>query len=131
MIIFEYYHNLDLLSKQTRLLNIIIPSRHKPTAMPNANVSLDVRLQIVFGIFAILSLIAGLASLHTRDSLGAVWFRSIHGRLQRTFSHSNSVFSNQPSDSTSEVDEEYYAGFTRLDSISIPSSRISFEEDAL
>lgn len=99
--------------------------------MPNANVSLDIKLQIGFGVFAILSLIAGLASMHTRDSLGAVWFRCIHERLQRTFLHSNSVFSNQPSDSTNEVDEEYYVGLTRLDSISIPSSRISFEEDAL
>jgi hypothetical protein len=91
--------------------------------MSETSTSTDIKLQICFGIFAVLNLIAGLAGLHTRDSLGAAWIRYTRS-LRQISTEENHDLRGLMSDG----EEEYYVGLARLDTISIPSSRISFDD---
>lgn len=95
--------------------------------MANNYITMDTRLQICFGIFAVFSLFAAIAGLNTHNSLGAVWIRCIRRRLRRGFLD-RTAYANE----TSRVPNEE-AGFEllRLDAVDIPSSRISFDDLAL
>ena len=95
--------------------------------MTSNYIAMDIRLQICFGIFAVFSLFATIAGLHTHDSLGAVWIRCIRRRLRRSVLNRTAHASE-----TSRVHDEE-AGFEllRLDGVDIPSSRISFDDSAL
>lgn len=99
--------------------------------MSETTSTLDIKLQICFGIFAVLSLIVAFASLHARDSLGVVWFRCMRRRVQRTFTHGGFWVNDGFTTTDTYRDEEGSIGLTRLDSISIPSSRLSFDEDTV
>ena len=94
--------------------------------MTDANAALDIKLQIGFGVFVILGLIVALAGVHSRDSLGAIWYHTIRHWL------CESVRSSEPGTlSLNESDEEASIGLIRRNSIQIPSFRISFDEDLL
>ena len=94
--------------------------------MTDANAALDIKLQIGFGVFVILGLIIALAGVHSRDSLGAIWYHAIRYWLF------DWVHISEPGTiSMNESDEEASIGLIRLNSIQIPSFRISFDEDLL
>jgi hypothetical protein len=96
--------------------------------MVDSNTSTDGILQICLGIFAVLSLVAAIAGLHTRNSLGAAGWRAIRRQLHRNSLRSTGTLEEEDEHTAVRVDdEETLFGLLGLDSIDIPSSRISFD----
>ena len=95
--------------------------------MANNYIPMDIRLQICFGIFAVFSLFAAIAGLNTHNSLGAVWIRCIRRRLRCGFLSRTA----RASETGHVSDEEAGFELLRLDTVDIPSSRISFDDSAL
>ena len=94
--------------------------------MADTNESMDVKLQICFGIFAVVSLFVAISGLHTHNSLGAAWFRCIRRRLHPTYRRRPDRRLTPISD-----DEESRLGLFELEAISLPLSRISFDDSPL
>lgn len=92
-------------------------------------ISTDLILQISFGIIATLSLFTAIAGLHTRDSLAAWWlYRVRYQSQQRSLANEPVLETRLAGDEESSLGMLPVAG---LDEITIPSSRISFEDGSL
>jgi hypothetical protein len=93
-----------------------------------ATISLDLRFQIVFGIFGLLSLFIAVANLHPRDSLGAAWYWSIRScfgvQRRRTPPEIDIELGDMP-----YRDDVKTAELFSVTSVEIPSPRLSLDEN--
>jgi hypothetical protein len=107
-----------------------IARNHQATKMGESTGSMDLKIQIAFGLFGILSLAVAIASVHPQNSLGAAWYRSVRASFRgtRRRTHQDSVLILD--DSMVQEDDESSIGITRISSIEvdIPSSRLSLDE---
>jgi hypothetical protein len=92
--------------------------------------SMDLKIQLAFGLFGILSLAVAIASVHPQNSLGAAWFRSVRACFRGTRRRTNQDSVLILDDETVQEDDESSIGMTRISSIEvdIPSSRLSLDE---